>query len=552
MHILHKIIKSVYLVLCLSLTIGIICSCAPQKNVTADDSTSEKTDLPVSSSEEVSNEDTSSVDTRYRATREAKPDGFKYKNVNIMCVGDSITQGVYFPGGYRYHLYEYLYSNGATFSLVGARQTTTDYRLPERYGGHSGWGGYKIDQITQMVPTLSKTDCDIITIMIGVNDFLQGYELETVVTRYKALLDAFLKEKPNVIIYCCSICPTKPQVTNGEEYYLNRELPSICEEYRNKGYKVYHVDTYNAQGWKEQECFYDGDTVHPNESGNKVIAQTLGDAMLDTILQINDEGDSKYTQPVRVNGIKTDQTELSLEVLQAKTVKATVSPSNAEIFTVLWSSSDEKIATVSNSGKIKGLKKGSATITATSLDGGFKAEIKVTVTSAPKVEYTEIFKDYLNNPDIWEGDTERINNGLTTWFPSQEYTISTKESFSPPSSFVLSMTYAVSSNTDIVYNNNYTSLSYGGFTVKIIDCVKTIELYKDGKKLGTYKNTGLNPERAVYQLQYANGTATLIYGGERIITAKASKPSSTKITITADEKGRCIYASNILLRKINN
>lgn len=544
-----NILKTMCFILCLTFAIGSFCSCG--KDATVNPATSNQTTSPPAESEKVSSEDTSSVDTRYRATREEKPANFKYKNVNIMCVGDSITQGVYMPGGYRYHLYEYLYSNGATFSLVGPRKTTTDFRLPERYNGHGGWGGDKINQITEKMPQLVKTDCDIITIMIGINDFFQGYETDKAVDKYKNLLSGFLKEKPNAIIYCCAICPTSSQVHNGEEFFLNREMPKICEEYRQQGYKVYFVDTYHAPGWKENTCFYDGDSVHPNEEGNRVIAQTLGDAMLDTILEINDQGSSNGSLPVRVTGISVDQKEITLQALQAKTVSATVKPSNAEVFSVLWSSADNKIATVSNTGKIRGIKKGTTTITATSLDGNFKQEIKVTVTAAPKINYTEVFKDYISNPQVWEGATERINNGLTTWFPGEPYTITTKEKFDAGNNFTLSMTYSVNNNTDLVYPNNFTSLSYGGFTIKIYDCVKSIELYKDNEKLGTYTSKSLNPERSLYQLEYKDGKASVIYAGEYIITAKASKPTPSSISITTAENGRCMYASNIILKKFN-
>ena len=549
---MKKILKILSLIMCLAILIGAICSCGgdDKGNSSSEIASSSDTNSTNSSTETSSEVEPEVIDTRYRATREKKDKNFKYKNVKISCIGDSITQGIYFPGTYRYYLYEYLYSNGATFSMVGSKMSTTDYRLPERYMGHSGYGGWKIAQITESMANFVACDADIYTFMIGVNDYLGGEDLGNISNRYRQMLDALFNLKPKATVYCCSIAPTRERV-NGDDFELNKQLPQICKEYQDKGYKVYHIDTFNLPGWKENDCFSQKDTVHPNEYGSHTIGYAIGDAILDNVLEINDKGDSSAKLSTRVTGIAVNKNEVTLETLEATTVNATISPANAEVFTVLWSSSDPKIATVSSSGRIRGIKKGTATITAKSLDGGFEQKIKVTVTAAPKVETTEIFRDFYGSQDVWEGDTHIVKSGLSTWFPSEAYTITTKESFDPSNGFLLYFTYSINNNTDIILPNNYTSYSYGGFTVRIKDCAKEFALYKDDKLIGSYKNLGLNPEMAVYQLEYRDGKATLIYAGEKVITAKASKPSKTPISITTSETGRCIYATNINLKKFN-
>lgn len=540
-----KIMRIMCAYLCLLLTLGAFCACGENN-----DSASSNTDSNASSTDQASSAQesdvSSEVDTRYRATREQKPADFKYKNVDIMCVGDSITQGVYFPGGYRYYLYEYLYSNGAVFSFSGPEKTKNDIRLPARYSGHAGYGGYKIKQITDMAKQLAGYDCDIYTLMIGINDYL-GNEGTNAVSRYKELITTLLNEKPDAIIFCCSLAPT----AGGNEYELSAQMTNICAEFANQGKKVYSIDVFNAEGWKDGDCFYEGDTVHPNEKGNKIIGQTIGDAILDTVLEINDKGDSSYKSPTRVTELKVSKSSLELKALEAKTVKATVKPSNAEVDTVIWTSSDDKIATVNYFGKIRGLKKGEATITATTLDGKFKQEIKVTVSANKKATDTQLFKDFITSADTWDGSTDKIGNGFTTWYDSDPKTITTKESFDCGGAFSLSMVYLVNGNTDSVYSGNYTTLSYGGYTVKIWDCVRKIELLYGDSVIGTYNAPSLNPERAVYELRYENGKASVTYAGEEIITATGSKPSTSKISITALEKARCIYVSNVILKKIN-
>ncbi len=70
-----------------------------------------------------------------------------------------------------------------------------------------------------------------------------------------------------------------------------------------------------------------------------------------------------------VTEITLSQTTLSLKQSGSKILTATVAPSTAFNTTVTWSSSDGNIATVDQTGKVKGIAVGSCTITATATDG---------------------------------------------------------------------------------------------------------------------------------------------------------------------------------------
>ena len=76
--------------------------------------------------------------------------------------------------------------------------------------------------------------------------------------------------------------------------------------------------------------------------------------------------------------VTLNKSSLTLSVGKTYTLKATITPGNTTNKKLTWTSSDKKIATVSSSGKVKGIKKGTATITVKTANGK-TAKCKVTV-----------------------------------------------------------------------------------------------------------------------------------------------------------------------------
>ena len=76
--------------------------------------------------------------------------------------------------------------------------------------------------------------------------------------------------------------------------------------------------------------------------------------------------------------IKLSKTSLELKVKGKATLKATLAPAGVTEKTVTWKSSNTKVATVSKTGVVTGVKAGTATISATTSNGK-KAVCKVTV-----------------------------------------------------------------------------------------------------------------------------------------------------------------------------
>ncbi|QEG07776.1 tail assembly protein [Salmonella phage SE4] len=88
--------------------------------------------------------------------------------------------------------------------------------------------------------------------------------------------------------------------------------------------------------------------------------------------------------PTPVTGITVTPDTASIVVGDFKTLAGVIAPADADDVTILWSSDDETIATVDGSGRVQGIKAGSATITAKSkLDTSKTDTAAITVTNPP-------------------------------------------------------------------------------------------------------------------------------------------------------------------------
>lgn len=126
----------------------------------------------------------------------------------------------------------------------------------------------------------------------------------------------------------------------------------------------------------------EGEDVVKLENGT-VTALTMGVATIKIVA--NDGFGAETTVDVTVDGkpvekIELDITEQELYTGESFTIVATVTPEDATNLGVMWSSSDEAVATVDAEGKVTAIAAGEATITATAKDGsGVNASCSVTV-----------------------------------------------------------------------------------------------------------------------------------------------------------------------------
>ncbi len=107
--------------------------------------------------------------------------------------------------------------------------------------------------------------------------------------------------------------------------------------------------------------------------------------------------------PTRVTGVTLNPSTLNMEVGGTYQLNATVYPTNASNRNVTWASSNTSIVTVNSSGNLTAKAVGTATITVTTVDGGFTATCQVTV-AAKAVRVTSV-SIYPSCATMYEGET---------------------------------------------------------------------------------------------------------------------------------------------------
>jgi len=184
--------------------------------------------------------------------------------IRVACVGDSITQGVGVSNpaqnSYPAQLFKNLGEgwNVQNFGKSGATLIET--------------GDRPYTDTAQYIPS-HDFNPHIVVIMLGTNDMKTTNisEIDRYVSDYKTLIDSYKNLVSNPIVYICYPPPSYGSfagITNAN--IVNILLPKIQSVSRANGVEI--IDIYGALSDKSSLF---PDTLHPNNAGAKIIADTV-------------------------------------------------------------------------------------------------------------------------------------------------------------------------------------------------------------------------------------------------------------------------------------
>ncbi|WP_437981595.1 SGNH/GDSL hydrolase family protein [Sorangium sp. So ce117] len=193
----------------------------------------------------------------------------------ILPLGDSITFGLGFDGGYRVELFHLATQDGHEVTFTGTQQANGPAMVDGKPfpRNHEGISGETIQQIANRIPTPGLREMPhIVLLHAGTNDMYR--EPNGADTRLGALIDELIAEAPDALIVVSNIIPF-PSGANAVSTY-NAKISALVEARASKGAHVLFVDQFKDFPTSEL-----GDGVHPNKAGYARMAGRWYDAISD-------------------------------------------------------------------------------------------------------------------------------------------------------------------------------------------------------------------------------------------------------------------------------
>jgi lysophospholipase L1-like esterase len=188
--------------------------------------------------------------------------------VRIMPLGDSITDGMTVPGGYRIDLWKKLVADGRKVDFVGSMSNGPSSLGDHDHEGHSGWTISQIDQ--NIVNWLKSTQPRAVLLHIGTNDMWAG--ASGAPDRLSQLIDKITSTSPKADVFVATIIPF-PSADAAVRTY-NKAIPGIVQSKASAGKKVHLVDMFPALTNADL-----ADNVHPNATGYSKMADVWHKAL---------------------------------------------------------------------------------------------------------------------------------------------------------------------------------------------------------------------------------------------------------------------------------
>ena len=207
----------------------------------------------------------------------------------ILPLGDSITWGINYGGGYRIKLYAHAVTDSKNITFVGydagnppdqatlTKLGSAGSKFVNKHEGHSGWTIQQDDDLVTGKSTATndgvsytgkKVVADfgphIVLIHLGTNDM---YQTPTgAPDRLGTLIDHVVTAAPNALVVVSNIIPFPSGASAVTTF--NNAVPGVVKQRTDAGKHVIFVDQF--KGFSTSDL--GSDQVHPNEGGYEKMA----------------------------------------------------------------------------------------------------------------------------------------------------------------------------------------------------------------------------------------------------------------------------------------
>jgi lysophospholipase L1-like esterase len=210
--------------------------------------------------------------------------------VKVMPLGDSITDGLVVPGGYRIGLWQRFTAAGYKVDFVGSLSNGPASLGDHDHEGHSGW---RIDQIdANIAGWLNTQQPHTVLLHIGTNDIAQNDDLPGAPNRLSALIDHITATVPSAEVFVAEIIPLGSAALDAEVRTFNAAIPGIVASKAAAGKHVHLVDMHSALTTADLQ-----DGVHPNAGGYDKMAAVWYSALLSVPGSIGQPSGSSSSPP---------------------------------------------------------------------------------------------------------------------------------------------------------------------------------------------------------------------------------------------------------------
>ncbi|MCJ1383136.1 hypothetical protein MMC17_006249 [Xylographa soralifera] len=196
-------------------------------------------------------------------TRQASSVPISGKNLTILPLGDSITNGFQSTdgNGYRLDLVQDLANN--TVNMIGSVHAGT---MPDN--NNEGHDGAIIDEIASNATVSLPFLPTVVLLMAGTNDMDKNVSTATAPDRLGALIDQIFAACPNTTVLVAQLTASGKNTTEALILIYNAAIPGVVAQRANAGKHVAVVDMYDALSFPADFADY----LHPNDGGYKKMA----------------------------------------------------------------------------------------------------------------------------------------------------------------------------------------------------------------------------------------------------------------------------------------